>query len=133
LWAVVFVILLSGCTLFGDELAEEAADVVRKYCEEPLGVRQAVREQVNAAAAPHAVRVTCAGDPQETTSTGAREHATDARDRGAREGEGRRVDVDSADRLAGRGAAPRAGPVGGGLVEAGRVSDRNALPGGIGL
>lgn len=60
--------MLAGCSLFGDEIAEEVADGVDRYCGEPLDARELYRSRINAqlAAEPGggvSITVVCEGDP----------------------------------------------------------------------
>ena len=63
---LVLAALLSGCTLFGDPIAEKVADVIDRYCDEPFSQRQVYRETVNLelAGEGHSIDVTCNGDPE---------------------------------------------------------------------
>lgn len=54
--------LVTACSFLAP-LTDELGDVVTRYCAEPIATRQAIRADVNRAAAPHAVEVRCAGDP----------------------------------------------------------------------
>ena len=61
---IVLAFVISGCSVFGQRISEEVADVVDKYCEEPQNAREVYREQVNAELSQygHSIQVTCAGD-----------------------------------------------------------------------
>lgn len=63
--AAATALLISGCSVFGEPVAEKVAEAVDRYCEEPFNARQVVRETVNAQLQEqgHEVSVTCAGDP----------------------------------------------------------------------
>lgn len=56
------VVLLSGCAYF-QPVADKVGSAVKEYCKQPLDTRKIVRAQVNQAAAPNMVLVTCFGDP----------------------------------------------------------------------
>lgn len=54
----------SGCTLFGEKIASEVANVIDDYCQESQAQRAIYRDQVNAelAAEGHQISISCAGD-----------------------------------------------------------------------
>lgn len=60
--ALLSVALLSACAYF-QPVADKVGDAVKDYCKQPLEARKLVRAQVNQAAAPNVVQVTCFGDP----------------------------------------------------------------------
>lgn len=57
-------LVLSGCSIFGDEIdkaARAAGKLVKSYCENTTPDQQTITAtKVNEAAAPHSVEVTCA-------------------------------------------------------------------------
>ena len=67
-WLGLFGILIafatSSCTLFGDRIASEVANVIDDYCQESQAQRAIYRDQVNAelAAEGHRISISCAGD-----------------------------------------------------------------------
>lgn len=61
--AVLAIVLLSGCSVISGKVAPKVASAVNRYCQEPYSERQLIREEVNKMTAPHLVRVSCAGDP----------------------------------------------------------------------
>ena len=55
---------LSGCSLFGEKVAEEVARAIDDYCKEPQQARELYRAQVNEQLADkgHEIIVSCNGD-----------------------------------------------------------------------
>lgn len=62
--AISLALLISGCSIFGDKIAEEVARGIDDYCKEPQQARELYRAQVNAELAQdgHSITVVCAGD-----------------------------------------------------------------------
>jgi len=62
---LVSTVLMTGCSILGQPVAEKVASAVDKYCEEPYSARQLYRTTVNEELAleGHTVTVTCFGDP----------------------------------------------------------------------
>lgn len=59
----VLLLLATGCAYLRPA-ADQAGRAIAHYCAEaPYAVRLETRAAVNAAAAPHSARITCAGDP----------------------------------------------------------------------
>jgi hypothetical protein len=58
---VAMAFIVTGCA----QVAPRVAKAVNHYCLEPLETRLLLRASVNQMVAPNAVRVTCAGDPQQ--------------------------------------------------------------------
>ena len=58
-------LIVGGCTLFGQPIADKVADAIDSYCNEPLYARQVYRDAINDELADdgHRIEVTCAGDP----------------------------------------------------------------------
>jgi hypothetical protein len=63
---VPLLLLLTGCasSFFRTEIAPKVASGINRYCQEPLALRQPIRDEVNRLITPHAIKVTCDGDPQ---------------------------------------------------------------------
>lgn len=64
---IALTLLITGCSLF-QELANEVANGVVKYCEQPQDARQIVRDSINVELAPHGhvLHVHCKGDANGT-------------------------------------------------------------------
>jgi hypothetical protein len=65
LWIVavlLMVLSVPGCTLL-QPAAAEVGRAVKHYCAEPAESRLALRQALNAALAPNAIELHCAGDP----------------------------------------------------------------------
>ena len=61
--ALLLSLVLPGCTLLQPSI-DRTAQYVTRYCEEvPAAARLEARAAINRAAAPHSVRIDCAGDP----------------------------------------------------------------------
>ena len=58
-------LIVAGCTLLGQPIADKVADAIDSYCNEPLTARQVYRDAINDELADdgHRIEVTCAGDP----------------------------------------------------------------------
>lgn len=59
-------LIMTGCTLFGEPIAEKVADGVSKYCTEPYSQRLVYYEYINRELETkgHHIAVVCAGDPE---------------------------------------------------------------------
>lgn len=55
---------LGACSIFGEKIAGEVANVIEDYCKEPQQARELYRDTINAEllAKGHSIAVTCAGD-----------------------------------------------------------------------
>ena len=58
-------LIVGGCALLGQPIADKVADAIDTNCDEPLNARQVYRDAINDELADdgHRIEVTCAGDP----------------------------------------------------------------------
>ena len=64
--AVAGVLVLGGCSILGQPIAEKVADGIERYCQEAYEQRHVYRHSINTelAAEGHSIVVTCRGDPE---------------------------------------------------------------------
>lgn len=64
--ALIVVAVLSGCSLISSQVSSKVAKAVEEYCEQPIELRLANRQLVNAMIAPNHVQIDCIQDQMST-------------------------------------------------------------------
>ena len=64
--AVLVLVALSACSVITPKIGPKVAKAVNQYCNEPLAVRLANREMINAMIAPNHIALSCVLDEMTT-------------------------------------------------------------------